>query len=492
MKKERIYGKWICGALLLFGAYAPVCAQTGHLAGVRVVDDEVKKHGREVHVNLVLDVAGMHVKRQESVRLYPVVVAKEGGKSLELPSVVLDGKVRDKIHRRTKALTGSAVTDGAQTVLRRKNGKAQQVEYSTVIPYEPWLGSARLVLREQTTGCAECDKGTEESPVKSTFLQLFRPHYTVAFVPPLKEPVKMRDEVKVARLNFRQDSHKIDPAFHNNRRELDSVRHSIDIVKDNEDLTITGIYITGYASPEGRAAYNEKLSQRRAEAFAQYVQKETKVDTRLWHVAWRGEDWAGLRLELDKYPNLLQQKEVIAVVDACGGDLDACEQRFRDEFPPEVYQRLLNEVYPPLRRNEYRIEYKVRNFNLEEARKQIHTNPRLLSVEEMYQVAASYGADTPQHGEVLLIAARTYPGNVPAVVNAARYELGRGRLREAILLLLPLQEEADVRVLNCLGVAYANDRQYEKARAVLQRAAATGDAEAKENLRNVEGVIADL
>ena len=42
------------------------------------------------------------MKRQESVRLYPVVVAKEGGKSLELPSVVLDGRVRDKVHRREK------------------------------------------------------------------------------------------------------------------------------------------------------------------------------------------------------------------------------------------------------------------------------------------------------------------------------------------------------------------------------------------------------
>ena len=90
-------------------------------------------------------------------------------------------------------------------------------------------------------------------------------------------------------------------------------------------------------------------------------------------MAWRGEDWEGLRLELDKYPNLLKQKEVIAVVETCKGDLDACEQRLRNEFPPEVYQRLLNEVYPPLRRNEYRIEYKVRNFNLEEARKQIYT-----------------------------------------------------------------------------------------------------------------------
>ncbi len=492
MRKERIYSRLIGGTLLLCGMCVPVCAQTGHLSGVRVTDDEIRKNGREVHVNFVLDVTDMHVKRQESVRLYPVVVAKEGDRSLELPSVVLDGRVRDKVHRREKALTGSAKTDGAKTVLRRRNGEAQQVEYSTVIPYEPWLGAARLVLREQTTGCAECDRGTEETPVKSTFLQLFQPKYTTAFVAPLKETVKMRDEVKVARLNFRQDSHTIDPKFQNNRQELDSVRHSIDIVKGNDDLTITGIYVTGYASPEGRAAYNEKLSQRRAEAFTQYVQKETKVDTRLWHVAWRGEDWEGLRLELDKYSNLLKQKEVIAIVEACKGDLDACEQRFRDEFPPEVYQRLLNEVYPPLRRNEYRIEYKVRNFNLEEARKQIYSNPRLLSVEEMYQVAESYGADTPKYGEVLLIAARTYPENVPAVVNAAGYEIGQGHLQEAIRLLLPLEEKGDVRVLNCLGVAYARDKQYEKARTVLQRAAATGDAEAGENLRNVEGVIADL
>ena len=377
-------------------------------------------------------------------------------------------------------------------MLRRKNGESQQVEYSVVIPYEPWLGAARLVLREQTTGCAECDKGTEETPVKSTFLQLFQPKYTVAFVPPLKEAVKMRDEVKVARLNFRQDSHKIDPKFQNNRQELDSVRHSIAMVKDNGDLTITGIYVTGYASPEGRADYNEKLSRRRAEAFTQYVQRETEVDTRFWHVAWRGEDWEGLRMELDKFPNLLKQKEVIAVVESCKGNLDDCEQRFRDEFPPEVYQRLLNEVYPPLRRNEYRIEYKVRNFNLEEARKQIYSNPRLLSVEEMYQVAESYGVDTPEYGKVLLIAARTYPDNIPAVVNAARYELGQGHMKEAVNLLLPLEGKGNVRVLNCLGVAYANEKQYEKARTVLQRAAATGDAEARENLRNVEGVIADL
>ena len=75
MRKEWIYGKLICGALFLLGTCLPASAQTGHLSGVRVVNDEIKKNGREVHVNFVLDIEEMHVKRQESVRLYPVVVA---------------------------------------------------------------------------------------------------------------------------------------------------------------------------------------------------------------------------------------------------------------------------------------------------------------------------------------------------------------------------------------------------------------------------------
>ena len=165
MRKEWIYGKLICGALFLLGTCLPASAQTGHLSGVRVVNDEIKKNGREVHVNFVLDIEEMHVKRQESVRLYPVVVAKEGGRSLELPSVVLDGRVRDKVHRREKALTGSAKTDGAYIALRRKNGEAQQVEYAVTLPYEPWMAQSRLVLREQVTGCLECaQSGMEETP----------------------------------------------------------------------------------------------------------------------------------------------------------------------------------------------------------------------------------------------------------------------------------------------------------------------------------------
>ena len=64
--------------------------------------------------------------------------------------------------------------------------------------------------------------------------------------------MKVRNEVRVARLQFRQDSYNIDPKFKNNESELATVSSSVEVVKTNPDLTITGIYITGYASPEVR------------------------------------------------------------------------------------------------------------------------------------------------------------------------------------------------------------------------------------------------
>ena len=59
--------------------------------------------------------------------------------------------------------------------------------------------------------------------------------------------MKERAETRTARLQFRQNSSNIDPDFKDNRQELDNVVASINMVDGNPDLTITGIYITGYA-----------------------------------------------------------------------------------------------------------------------------------------------------------------------------------------------------------------------------------------------------
>ena len=61
-----------------------------------------------------------------------------------------------------------------------------------------------------------------------------------------------------------------------------------------------------------------------------------------------------------------------------GDDKDACEEQIKGLVPPEIYQRLLNEMYGPIRCNEFRVEYNVRHFSLEEGRQMIKTRPDLI------------------------------------------------------------------------------------------------------------------
>ncbi len=303
--KRMLYvtGLLLCTSL---GGYA----QEGNLIDVKVVNEEVKKQGSEVSLRMTLDLTGLRVGNQKSVCLHPAVVSADGTHEAVLAPVVVDGKTRSRVHRREKALTGaSPATDNAYTVLR--SGRESRVEYIAKLAYEPWMVDSRLVLRERMTGCLDCTAATEESTVKAPFIKLFTPRYVTPFVTPEREAVKVRNEVRVARLQFRQGKSDVDPRYKDNRAELETVTGSINVVKTNPDLTITGIYITGYASPEGSVAFNQKLSESRANALAEYARKDTHMDASLWHVAGMGEDWEGLRREVEKHPQLLDIDKVL-------------------------------------------------------------------------------------------------------------------------------------------------------------------------------------
>ena len=495
---KHIYSSIILLALALRPGAAAADNVTTYLPEIKIEDRQVSRKNKEVELKMVVDLSGLDIHTQHTVALIPVLVSRDGNREAQFSPVVIDGKTRNRVYLRAQRFKNMELPpyhDGsAQTVIRRTNGKEQSYDYRASLPYERWMLNGRIELRERVSGCANCGKGESgvELADSKEALAAFVPQYSMEYVQPAYEEVKARAETRTARLQFRQNSAKIDPAFKNNRDELNTVTSSIEVVKENKDLTITGIYITGYASPEGSVDYNKRLSKSRADALAAYAQKDTRVDASLWHVTGVGEDWDGLRVEVEKHPKLLKIEEVLRIIDSCEGDLDACERRIKDLVPPDIYQRLLNEMYGPLRRNEYRIEYNVRNFNLEEAKRQIKSRPDLLSVAEIYKVADSYGKGSDGYREAMLIAARTYPDNVAAVVNAARVEMERGDADAAIRLIEGSKAGNAPEALNALGVAYAKGGKYDKAREVLQRAKAAGCAEAEKNLQQMAGVMADF
>ena len=476
MKKTILLAGW------LLAACPAAFAQTHYLENLKLENQQVSKTGSRVTVSADIVLDEMELNRQQSLRLVPVLVSADGMRQQELTPVLIEGKVRSKVTDRKLAL-GELQEEEGMIRLKRANGEEQTVAYQTVTPYAPWMVNGRLEVRGYVTGCAACSEG-DEVMAAGSILPYSEPTFTMApAMQPAEEEVKRRAENKSARLEYRRDSYAVLPEYRTNRAELDSVQRSFALLKDNPNLTVTAIYITGYASPEGSMAYNEKLSQRRAQTFAGYVQKHNKdLPKDLWHVSWKGEDWDGFVAQVEQAESWPARAKVQEAIAQCNDNIDACEWKIRQQLSADDYRYLIDELYAPLRRNDYRIEYTVRNFTPEEARQILETRPDLLSAAEMQRVADSYGRDTDGYRKALDTALRTYPDNVALRYNAALAAVEAGRYAEAIALLKDTQDGAS---LNLLGVAHYKNGDKRQAEQAFRRAAAAGYPGAEQNAEGV-------
>lgn len=472
MKKTILLAGW------LLATCPAAFAQTHYLENLKLENQRVVKVGDNVAVTADLRLDDMELKRQQSVRLVPVLVSADGMKQQELAPVLIEGKVRSKVTDRRLAL-GEMVEEEGTVRIKHQKGEEQTVAYQAEVPFAPWMVNGSLELRGYITGCAECNEG-DEVITAGNVLPYSEPVFAMApAMKPTEEQVKRRAEDKSARLEYRRDSYAVLPEYRTNRAELDSVQHSLALVKDNPNLTITGIYITGYASPEGSMTYNERLSQRRAQTFADYVRQHNReLKKELWHVAWKGEDWDGFHRQVEQASGWEKRQDVLLILEGCEGSQDDCEKQIRASLSREDYQYLLDELYAPLRRNDYRIEYTVRNFTPEEARQMLETRPDLLSAAEMQRVADGYGHGSENYRKALRTALRTYPDNVAIRHNLALAEVEAGNYAEAIALLKDTKDGAS---LNLLGVAYFKSGNRQQAVQAFGQAVQAGYAPAEGN-----------
>ena len=423
-----------------------------------------------------------------------MLVSADGNREIAFPPIVIDGKTRHKVYLRAQRLESVELppfhNDSSQVIIRR-GGKNQQYDYAASVPYERWMLDGRVEIREEVHGCTNCGEGKAEQGLWSGILPTFIPDYRLDSIARTRAVRSVPKPVPRG-CSSGTDSYNILPGFKDNRAELDTVSNSIELVKKNTDVKIIGIYITGYASPEGSMAHNMTLSENRAKALADYIRRHDAISPML-HVDWKGEDWEGFIRALGDFPNLLKRDEVYEIIERYPDERDFCELQLQKLVPPTIYHRLLTEIYPALRRNEYRIEYNVRNFNLEEARRMVDERPDLLSLSEMYKVAGSYGKGTPEYDKVMATAVRYFPASPAALNENAVNAISREEYARAVELLEKSEVTAkSAELLTTLGVAYAGAGQYEKAEDAFRRAAEAGSETARHNLEEVRQVIDQL
>lgn len=434
-----------------------------------------------VYMDIVLD--ALKIGSDEMLTLTPVLTANTGTQSRALPPAVVNGRRRQKMVERARVLNGDPVfAETPQTVLKRNNNTRQTISYSAAVPLESWMSDASLKLVKNATGCAECDKGSGEQLLTGRVLrEPYMPTYKLTYIVPEVEPVKARSDRHSATFNYVVGKHDLVRNYKNNASEFDRVDKVINEVKGNKDLNITEFTVSGYASPEGNFNSNRALSDRRANSFADYLSSTHGVGRNQFKVTGYGEDWAGLK-EAVENSSLADKNEIIRIINN-ESNPDARDAQLKKLSKGQTYNNLLANYYPPLRRTDYTIAYNVRAFSVEEAREIIKTNPKLLSLNEMYLVAQSYPANSKEFKEVFDIATRMYPNEPIAIINSAAADIEGGNHQGAIGRLSKM--ENDPRAWNNLGVAYVRMGNTAKAKEYFQKAATRGDADAKVNLEEL-------
>ena len=268
----------------------------------------------------------------------------------------------------------------------------------------------------------------------------------------------------------------------NNPQELAKIRSMIDELKSDPSIEVKDLDIIGYASPEGSLANNKRLSEGRAVALRDYLLSRYDFSRSQYHTVFGGENWEGLVKALNA-GDIEYKNEILAVIENNPVDTDrkAKLKQLRGGVP---YQSLLRNVYPRLRVAVCKVNFNVKNFDVEEAKEVIKTRPQNLSLNEMFMVANSYPAGSQEFVDVFEVAVRMYPKNEIANMNAAAAAILRNDLVAAERYLNKVNSK-EPEYNNSLGVVALLKGDYNQAEKYLKAAADSGLETAKDNLNEL-------
>lgn len=466
MKRHIIILASLIGCVLTAGAQQTV-------DGVTVENLKMERNGKFMAVDMTLDMSGLDVESNRAVLLTPTLI--NGNDSVELPSVGVYGRRRYYYYVRN----GESMLTGEDETSYKAAHRPDSVEYSRLLPYKNWMDGARLAIHRSDYGC--CSSIVDEQyAVIGRYREAFFPD--LVYVKPQAEVKKVRKKEGSAFIDFPVDRTVIYPDYRRNAVELAKIQSSIDSVRNDRDVSITQVWLKGYASPESPYAHNEDLAIRRTSALKHYIEQLYRFEDGIIDTDHEPEDWAGLRKYVER-SNIDNKKEILEIIDN-GRDPDTREWMLKSTYP-EQYRLLLDNCYPALRHTDYRIVYNVRRYSdAEEIERIMKTQPQKLSLNELYLVAQKYEPGTAEFTEVFETAVRMFPDDPTANLNAANAAMRRGDNAAAARYLDKAGDSPEA--VYAKGALAIRMEDYDKARTLLTKAKDLGEKQAGTTLEQLE------
>ncbi len=443
--------------------------------GVAVDGFGLERHGRYMAVDMKLDLKDLDVEANRAVLLTPRLV--NGQDSVELPSVGIYGRRRYYIYVRNGE---SLLTEAGERSFRASQ-KPDSLAYNEVLPYEEWMNGAEMSLRRRDYGCCSTLL-SEQAGMLGNYREQEEFFPELVYERPVAEMVKSRSLEGSAYIDFPVNGTAILPDYRRNAAELGKIRATIDSVREDRDITITQVWLKGYASPESPYEHNKELAIGRTEALRAYIRQLYHFDNTVIATDYEPEDWDGLRRYVAA-SDLEHKKEILALIDS-DREPDNKEWAIK-KYYPEDYRYLLEHCYPALRHTDYRIAYDIRGYNdVDEIEQVLNTQPQKLSLNEFYLVAQKYEPGSEEYSRVFETAVRMYPDDETANLNAANAAMRRGDNAAAERYLAKAGDSpAAVYARGALAVRMKN---YDAARNRLKEAEVLGVPQAVETLKELD------
>ncbi len=440
------------------------------VTGVKVDNYTLERNGKFMSLDMTLDVSNLKVKRNKAVLLTPCIYS--GSDSLHLKSIGIYGRKRYYHYLRNN---GTAMISGEGEMTYRKGSMPSIIEYHDIVPYETWMGTSREKLHRYLYVC--CNQILEEQVGELGIWM----EPDLVYIRPEAE-LKTRSLEGTAFIDFPVNITTINPNYRNNTQELAKIAETINSVKGDNDVTITGIWLKGYASPESPYKHNCDLAIGRVNALKDYIQSIYGFDASMITTEYEPEDWEDLRKFVES-SSLEHKANILTLIDT-NMDPDQKEAQLKATYPIE-YQYLLQNCYPALRHTDYRVSYNVRDYNdIDEIRQIMQTSPGKLSLNELYLVAQTLEPGSDEFNDVFMLAARLYPDDETANLNAANVAIKNMELDSAENYLSKAGSSQEAEYAR--GVLAYMQGDLTSAKEYLQKASDNGITEARHMLDSLK------
>lgn len=469
MKKNVLFMLATVLMIVFSGCSLKKMVKNAQLVQYTVTPNPLEYKAGKVPVQISVSFPAKYFAKKAYLVATPVITTKDGSQELPLKSFTLQGEGVKDNNPVINYVSGGSYTyndtadynqlyrnsDLMIKVGVNKGGNGKSLTFATVK-----IGTGIITTPLLVDEGLKIDNGTVGN-TGTGMMSVVTPTIPLPQSPEVKQSLVLYYPLQKANLDTKEQK----------KPDIDSFVNNLASQVKNPDMTLKGMDVAAYASPDGPVTLNHNLVGGRGSNSSDLMTnkfKKANVDAKdfLQRSTTPDEDWDGFKNAVQT--SNLADKDIILRVLSMYQDPDVREKEIKKMS--KVYDELRKDILPKLRRAEIIATYQVRQKTTDEIINLSKTDPNRLSQDELFFGAQSAtGTDKEM---IYKTYTSKYASDWKGFNNLGVYYITTNQLDQALLQLQKAEniDQNNASVINNMGVLYYAKGDYTNAEKYFKKA----------------------